>query len=117
MRSLLVPGWGQLYKGQPTKGWLLVGLWGTTASGTVLVHLTRDRAEDDYLGETDPDRIADRFDTFNRWHKVRNNLALAAGLVWAYSYVDALLFHTRPAPLRRRLVVTPAPSVHLRLRF
>lgn len=123
MRSLLLPGWGQHYKGERRKGWILMGLWGLTASGTVMAHLLRRQAEDRYLKTTDPALFDRRFDTLNTWHKVRNNLALATLGVWAYSYVDALLFRAPFTPAQRRnLVVLPAPApgyarVTLHLRF
>ena len=121
MRSLLLPGWGQQYKGQKTKGWLLTGLWGLAAAGTVAAHLRRNQTRDAYLAETNPDLVRARYDTFNTWHKVRNNLALATALLWAYSYFDALL--VRPAPPGgRRLLITAdplsaRPRLSLRLRF
>ncbi len=121
MRSLLLPGWGQQYKGQKTKGWILTGLWGLAAAGTAAAHLRRNRTRDAYLAENNPDLVPARYDTFNTWHKVRNNLALATALLWAYSYFDALL--VRPAPpggRRLRLTADPFtahPRLSLRLRF
>ena len=123
MRSLILPGWGQHYKGETKKGWILMGLWGATASGTVAAHLFRQRALDRYNDTTEPGLFDRRFNTLNTWHKVRNNLALATLGIWIYSYVDALLFRAPFNPARRRnLVVLPTPApgyarVSLRLRF
>ncbi|WP_457652692.1 DUF5683 domain-containing protein [Rhodocaloribacter sp.] len=121
MRSLLLPGWGQQYKGEKTKGWILTGLWGLAAAGTVAAHLRRKQTRDAYLAESNPDLVPARYDTFNTWHKARNNLALATALLWAYSYFDALLFRPAP-PGDRRLLITADPSptrprLSLRLRF
>lgn len=91
MRSMVLPGWGQVYKGQHRKGWLLAGLWGLTAGGTVVAHVLRRNAEKSYLNATLPNDIQDRFKTFDTWHKVRNNLFLSAAGVWVFSYLDALL--------------------------
>ena len=91
LRSMLVPGWGQLYKGEKTKGWLLVGLWTAGVIGSAATHIAREQAEDSYLAETDPAKIESRFDTFNTFHKVRNNLLIFSGGVWLYSYLDAFL--------------------------
>ena len=92
VRSLAVPGWGQIYKGEQAKGWVLVGLWGASAAGAVTAHVLRAQAEDDYLAATDPTAIADRYDTFNTWHRTRNALALGAVAVWTYAALDALAF-------------------------
>ena len=121
MRSLLLPGWGQQYKGQKTKGWILTGLWSVAAAGTVVAHIRRKQTRDAYLAETNPDLVPARYDTFNTWHKARNNLALATALLWAYSYFDALLFRPAP-PAGRRLLITAdplsaRPRLWLRLRF
>ena len=126
MRSLALPGWGQLYKGENTKGWILLGVWGMAASGTVLAHIIRKQAEDDYLAATEalPEQeILDRFDRFNTWHKARNNLALATAGLWAYSYLDALIFRgSTDVASHRQFALLPAPApayahIHFRLRF
>ena len=92
VRSLAVPGWGQLYKGESAKGWLLVGLWGATAVGTATAHVFRSQAQDDYLAATEPAEIADRYNTLNTWHRARTALALGTVAVWAYAALDALAF-------------------------
>ncbi|MEP0548949.1 MAG: tetratricopeptide repeat protein [Rhodothermales bacterium] len=116
VRSLAVPGWGQLYKGERAKGWTLVGLWGATAAGAVTAHVLRSQAEDDYLGATDPAEIADRYDTFNTWHQARSAFVLGAAAVWTYAAVDALVFG---GPAERAFTVGPTiggGEVGLRIR-
>lgn len=90
MRSLVLPGWGQLYKGEAAKGWTLVGLWSTATVGAVASHVLRSNARTDYLNATDPTEIAERYDTFNAWHQRRTAFALGAAAVWAYAAFDAL---------------------------
>ena len=96
LRSMVLPGWGQLYKGERTKGWLLVGLWTGTGTATALAHVARGRAEEAYLEERTPAEVAGRYATYNRRHKWRNNLALATAALWVLSYVDALTTDVRP---------------------
>ena len=91
MRSMLVPGWGQLYKEERKKGWLLVGLWGATAGGTLIAHANRSRTEKRYLASETQAQAASRYRPFDTWHKIRNNLFMAAAGIWVYSYIDALL--------------------------
>lgn len=120
IRSLILPGWGQRFKGQRTKGWILMGLWGTLATGTVLAHVRRRNAQRAYRREANPDRISARFDTFNSWHEVRNNLALATAGVWLFSYFDALLSRVAPLPRGNRLSLMPSTGpafVRFRLRL
>ncbi len=108
LRSMVVPGWGQLYKGQRTKGRVLVGLWVGAVAGTATTHILRQQSRDTYLDATDPDEVLDRYDTFNQWHKTRNALVLGTAAVWVYSYVDALI--GGQAPERRNLLITPTFS-------
>ncbi len=122
MRSMLVPGWGQLHKNERTKGMLLMSAWGASAAGAVFSHVRRQQAEEDYLAATVPAAIEDRYNTFDRWHKTRNNLVVAAAGVWVFSYVDALLKKPSPAGKQSpvRLTYTPVPNKHsltLRYRF
>ena len=91
VRSLVLPGWGQLYKGERVKGWALAGLWGATVGGAVTAHVLRGQARSDYLDATDPAEVAERYDRFNAWHQTRNALALGAAAVWAYATLDALI--------------------------
>jgi hypothetical protein len=117
MRSLILPGWGQYYKGEKTRGVVLMGVWGAAAVGTALASLRADRARQAYLDEPDPDRASNqRYDTWNTWFKVRNNLLLGTVGIWAYSYVDALVQRRPGAGASLRATVTPS-SIQVRLHF
>lgn len=111
LRSMLVPGWGQLYKGERTKGWVLAGLWGLTATGSLYAHVRWQDARDAYRAERDPGRVDDRYARADAWYKARNNLVLGAAGVWLVSYVDALLrHHERPVATGRSARLQLAPS-------
>lgn len=90
LRSMLLPGWGQLHKGDRTKGIVLGSAWIAAAGATVFMHASRARARDAYLDETDPDLVTEKYDVFNRRHRARNALAISAAAIWLASYVDAL---------------------------
>ena len=107
-RSLVLPGWGQMYKGQRQRGIVMMALWGTAAAGTVTAHIIRHNKHDAYLDETDPSAVQDRFDSFNRWHKVRNSLAMSTVATWVVSYLDALIFESSRSS---RSVVHPSMGV------
>ncbi len=116
-----LPGWGQLYKGQRTKGRLLLGVWGLAVAGTVTSHILRQQSRTTYLDATTQQEVLDRYDTFNRWHKTRNTLVLGTAAVWVFSYIDALIAGGQ-SPDRRRLRVAPTFSdrqmqVFVRVRF
>ena len=118
LRSMVLPGWGQLHKGDRTKGIVLLGAWGFTAAGSVTAHVLRLQARDDYLAATTTEDTVDLYDTFNERHKLRNALLLGAAAVWVASYIDALLVDSRPRE-RRSLLLAPAFShrqMHLTVR-
>lgn len=95
-RSLFVPGWGQRFKGQKAKGKIFSIAAATFASATIASHLLRRRAEKDYLAATDKNELNVRYDAFNRYHLLRNNLALALGIVWSSQVLDALIIRVEP---------------------
>jgi hypothetical protein len=111
LRSMLVPGWGQLYKGETTKGYVLMGLGSAMVLGAATAQVLRARAEDDYLAEQDPALIEDRYEAFDRWHKARNGLLLGAAAVWAYAFVDALIVAPPAVAAHSRLRIAPGPSL------
>jgi len=94
-RSLLLPGWGQRFKGQNAKGRAFAIAAIALAGATITSHIWRDRAEKNYLtaGENE---VEARYDTFNRYHLLRNNLALALGLVWSAAVLDAFIVRVEP---------------------
>ncbi len=118
MRSMLLPGWGQMYKGHRTRGAVMMAAWAVTTAGSITAHFVRANREDRYVRESDPLLVPERFADFDRWHKARNNLALAAAATWIVSYVDALLFegpannaHADRRPHLRFEIDTSAPDM------
>jgi len=119
LRSLLLPGWGQHYKGQHLKGWILTGSWGLLLGASLTAHLQYTRAYDRYRRETDPARIESRYRTANRWFKARNGLLIGLAAVWAYSYLDALLQPVAPSasPVVRPYVSGTGTGLEMRWHF
>jgi len=115
LRSMILPGWGQVYKSEKRKGLILSGLWGLGIAGSVITHFARQDAEDKYLAETNPAQIDSRFNSLNKFHKLRNNLLLFSAGVWIFSYIDAILKNKpvsiKPSRLQKRLIMAPAISV------
>ncbi len=93
-RSLVLPGWGQHYRGSKTKGWIVTAFWGTGIVGYLTTSLARNSARDKYLAEQNPVKIESRYSTFNQLHKVRNGFFFVAASVWVYGIFDALFSGT-----------------------
>ena len=91
LRSMVLPGWGQMHKGERKKGSVVMGLWLVTAGGSLVAHIQRNQAKDHYDASTTQAQTQARFEAFSDWHKVRNNLLLGAAGVWAFGYIDTIL--------------------------
>lgn len=103
LRSLLVPGWGQRYKGETTRGILLMGAWTATTATALAAHLRADALHDDApAGPDAPARDG------QGWRTARNVLLAGGAALWLYAYVDAL---TGAVPTRdRRTAVRVVPG-------
>jgi hypothetical protein len=110
VRSLFVPGWGQLYKGERRKGILMLTTAGGTALGALLTHFAMNNAHDRYLEATEPGEIASRYDRYNTLYRVRNTLFLATAVTWAWSYFDAGLRETRGRRLLPQIGLSGRPG-------
>ena len=91
IRSMIVPGWGQFYKDEPVKGYVFAGAWVGSVGATIVTHIRRQDAARAYRLARDPDDITEKYNTYNRTHKLRNAMFLTAASVWVVSYIDALL--------------------------
>ena len=120
LRSMVLPGWGQLYKGHRGKAAVAGGAWFATAGATAVAHGLRRRARRRYVDETNPALVAERYDSFNKAHKARNTLAVSAAVVWVAAYIDALASPGRQVIAPASLAVAPTPDgvvVSARIRF
>jgi hypothetical protein len=90
-RAALWPGWGQSYRGEIRKGRFLKLASLAIAAGLGGVYLGTSISHRSYLDATDPDAIASKYSTYNKWYRARSfgiNLAVS---FWAYSALDILL--------------------------
>jgi hypothetical protein len=105
VRSLLLPGEGQRYKGQPTRGWIYTAGAAGAALLAVGSEIARRDAVDDYEAArirygaaTSPSQIDAAYaeveaawDDAEARRKLRNAGWIALGTIWAVSVVDAAL--------------------------
>ena len=95
MRSALVPGWGQYYKGHRTKGWVVGGLFIGSVTAAIIANAsvadTGDTNGTDGGGST----------------LFRDAMIVTSAGIWLYGYLDALLDDT---PLRYS--VSPRIELH-----
>ncbi len=91
-RSLVLPGWGHLYMGSNTKGWILSSA-GVLTLGSMVYYIFRTNSkEKDYLNETEAHLINQKYDEYNTSFKIRNALIISYAIIWIYTQIEILLF-------------------------
>jgi len=95
-RSLVLPGWGQRFKGQKTKGAILSAAAAACAASLAIAHYKNLRTHDAYLKATDPVDIENRYADYSKWNKMRAGLLWSTGIVWGYAFFDALFIKSSP---------------------
>ena len=90
LRSTILPGWGQIYKGQKKRGLIIGGLFFASLAATGISLVFEKESEDKYLQSTTPSTIEDNYNTYNEWHKRRQFFSITTISIWAIGIFDAL---------------------------
>lgn len=112
LRSLTLPGWGQFYKKDRSKGYILGGaFWGSAAITAITYSLER-HLRSKYLSETDVANISKRYDDYNTMSKTRRFMQYTALTTWAIAIADALFSEYNPpleiSPTKKGLTLSIA---------
>ena len=99
-RSMIIPGWGQIYKGSTAKGCTILGATALCAVGIVVA----DNQRTDYVKKISHTHDASLIKTYrtkrDHWATGRNVCIGAVSALYIYNLIDALV-----APGAERLVV------------
>lgn len=118
LRSAVLPGWGQIHRGDRRRGWAFAAGVGLAASGALAAHVAYAQARQDYGAAATPSDIDAAYDRANRLYRLRNGLAAGAALGWAASVAEALLSGGPRAPGGASPAASVAPSgLSLRIRL
>lgn len=104
IRSCCVAGWGQIYRGEKSKGTKLMIAYGVTLVGTLGSAIMRDNKYDEYinLSWTQPSAaFDDAYDKYKLWHNITMINALLFVGVHAYNLYDIIF---RKPPVRTSLL-------------
>ena len=89
-RSLIIPGWGQFYKGHTTKGFLFL----TGTVGLIGTAIYSQGKYTDYFNKGDASRNSyerdEYFDRADKWKNIRNITGIAGIALYAYNVFDAV---------------------------
>lgn len=95
IQSVLLPGLGHIYSDESTKGWILLTANAGLLGGIIYSIIETNSREEKYLGETNKDLLAQRYEQFNDMYKTRNLLIGAYVALWLYTQIDLLLFNDK----------------------
>jgi len=97
-RSLVFPGWGQIYKGEKKKGMVLAAAWTISLGSLLFTHLAQGKAHQDYLDARNPDDIESNYQRYDDLYRARNSIAIFSIGIWLYAHIDAALKKTSDYP-------------------
>jgi hypothetical protein len=87
-RTVLFPGWEQLYRGKSTKGAIFLGAGITTLGAAITFEALRSDAREKYLAARIPADIASNYDTYDTYRKAGIYSIIAFAVVYIASEVD-----------------------------
>jgi tetratricopeptide (TPR) repeat protein len=91
-RSAVLPGWGQAYNGETTKGWIIGGITLGALAGAVGTYVVGSAARSTYEGLTAPNADYDTpYNTWNNMASLNHIFALTFLAAYSFNLVDAIL--------------------------
>jgi hypothetical protein len=93
--SLLLPGWGQMRKGQRSRGYVFMATEAVAIGSCIALIVMTENAHDDYTHETQPPKIEDSYDRYRTTFRLRNVAGIVAAAVYTAAFLDCLY---GPAP-------------------
>jgi len=88
-RTILFPGWEQIYQGRPVKGYSLIGAGILSLGATVFFDRERRSAKEDYLAANTPDLATSKYTRYNNNYKAEYYSLAAFLAIYVYSQFDA----------------------------
>lgn len=89
-RSALMPGWGQFYKKQNTKGIVLLAATGVALIGTIVTENQRSSNYTSALNTRDINERRAFISTADNWENSRNAIIAVGGAIYLYNLIDAI---------------------------
>ncbi len=87
-RTILFPGWEQLYSDRTTSGYILLGSGVMTLSSGIIFEILRSTAREDYLRASIPSDISSKYNTYNFYRKAEIYSFSAFAIVYLISELE-----------------------------
>ncbi|MDD5132624.1 MAG: DUF5683 domain-containing protein [bacterium] len=99
LRSLMLPGWGQFFNEQPTKGLIFAGAELIALGTAFMTYSSADSTYSDY----ETQRTAALYDDYSSKIDTANMFVYAAAAIWVGNVIDAYLSaDNKPAPKSKK---------------
>lgn len=94
VKSSLLPGWGQVSRGEKKKGNFLIGAFTVSLAALTLSHLAYLSAENSYMNAEIKSDIEYQYSRYNFTYKTRYIMMEVSLFIWLYAVTD--IFMTEP---------------------
>jgi tetratricopeptide (TPR) repeat protein len=93
-RSIVLPGWGQLYKHQDTKGAVIIAAQVLTLAALIAQQSEVNRRKDDYqrLKVNNGSNVESAYSEYRHAYQTRNVVGYVTLSVYLFNYLDALYY-------------------------
>lgn len=90
-KSLFIPGLGQFANGDQAKGIIFMSAEAISLAGLAVSHMWYQDARREYSENTDPARMSDLYDEYNRWYMMRNGFIATSAGICLLSSIEAII--------------------------
>jgi hypothetical protein len=120
LKSLVLPGLGQLENGDETSGIIFISAEVVSLAGLVVSQMRYSDARRFYAENTDPERMNVLYEKYNRWYMIRNSFIATSAGICVVSSIEAIIgaFEKEIDESERRLGLAPVQGgAYVYLRF
>jgi len=89
-RTIIFPGWEQLYKNRTTTGNIFLGAGIATLGAGIIFEFLRSSARKNYLSEINSSEFDNKYNIYNRYYKAEIFSFIAFAVVYIASEIDVL---------------------------
>lgn len=111
LRSLIVPGWGQMYKRQTVKGIIILGSTIAGAAGIVVSQNQYTSYRNKANKEVDTELRNSYQNKSTSWGNIRNGFIVGTAAVYAYNIIDVLVSKGAKRYKKRDMAIAPFVSM------
>ncbi|HZW40044.1 MAG TPA: hypothetical protein VFF33_12165 [Ignavibacteriaceae bacterium] len=91
-RSLALPGWGHIYMGERSKGYILTSAGGVSLFSFLYFLIDANNKETAFINEKDPKKVNERKSDYIQSKSIKTFSLITYAFIWVYSQLDVMVF-------------------------